>query len=301
MNQAGQTAVRWDCIGAEYHADDSISQSKIKAFLHDPEHYHDRYVAKTEPSNPPTSSQQFGLDVERYYFFGELPQRELVVEIPVEVLKPIHKKSGTEYHRTGPAWETWRAAQDPDAKLLRSHEMQSVQEAYQKKVGVMVRCSEKVKAHNQSRKLIFGEGIPHLALRWTDEETGLPCKCQFDMLHGPDDDPNMIVDLKTARDVTEHGFWMSVKSWSYHLQAWWYREAVRLWCGKVLPFVFVVQKNSPSYHVECYVLPDAWMDVAERKIRYAMHELSMAMETDTWTSPTHGRVVTLDEPPRWME
>ncbi len=303
------SAERWDCTGEVYHADTSVSQSGIKLFLKDPGQYLGQYVDQTEPSSSATPSQQFGLDVERHLFFGELPKRENVIEIPDDVLQSVTFKTGakagtTELQKRGEMWHAWQAAQDPDAKLLRSHEMQPIRDVYQAKVDLMMRVADSVKSHDRARKLVFGQGIPHIAFRWTDEATGLPCKCQIDMLHcTPSDnvEPKMIVDVKTAKDATPKGFMKAVSNFGYHLQAWWYREAVRLWCGIELPFVFVVIKNEPSYHVECYILPDEWMDLAERKIRYGLKAIADCQSRSNWTSPTHGRIVMLDTPPPWEE
>lgn len=286
-----RTATRWICTGEEYHSDPGLGQSSLKAFLTDPEHFYAQQVARTAERSGPTASQQFGLDFERLVFFGETPG----VLIPDEVLASSTREGKTILSRRGPAWTEWRdrmiEQHGEGVRLMRQDEWDS-------SVVPLLLGRDKLRAHDRANKLIYGAGQPHLALRWVDELTGIPCKCQLDMLHGPADDPRVIVDLKTAVATNPREFQRAVINFGYHIQAWWYRNAVERWTGRRLPFVFVVVKNKPSFCVETFDLDEDWFELAEVKVRAAMQRLRQAYDEGKWTTSTHGHVVTL-KPPRW--
>lgn len=283
---------RWDCTSEEYHRDTSLSQSKLKHFLEDPEDFHERDVIHSVDRPATKSFQQFGLDAERLMFYGT----SVGEVIPLEVLSQAKLEDGKiQYRKSGAQWREFKARMQAehgeDVELLKPEE-------WDKRVPPVLICRDKVRAHDRANKLIFGEGEPHVSLRWVDPIINLPCKCQLDMLHGPVGDPRVIVDYKTAAKCGADEFRKSIGNFGYHYQAWWYQRAVRFLTGKTLPFVFVVSKSSPSYHCETYDLSTKWFKLAERDLLQALTGIKEAFDTDSWTSETHGRIVTL-EPMSW--
>lgn len=280
---------RWDVSGDEYHADRSLSQSKIKNFLDDPAQFKAEHIDGDAQPREATPQQQFGIDLERLLLYGESPG----IMIPNNVLATHQRDGKTIYSRRGADWEAWKAEQierhGENVQMLREEE-------FSKTVGPLLIARDRLREHSRAKRLIYGDGEPHVGFRWTDPDTGLPCKCQLDMLHGPSGDPRIIVDLKAMRSIKPSIFNKDVLSWGYHIQSWWYSEAVRLWCGEQLPFVFVVVKNKPSFSCETFDLDEDWFKLGREKAKRAMERIAKALETGDWTTETHGRVVTLSPP-----
>ena len=293
----------WETTAEEYRADSSLSQSKIKDFLRDPQQFYRQHVARTEPHKPPTKAMIFGTDVERLAFYGSLP----AMVIPQDVLN-------AQGHRKGAAWTQWEAAQiaqhGPDMKLLKAEEFADV-------CGPIMQAVEGLRSHQWANEFMFGGGaVRHVRMRWVDEITGLPCKCELDMLHLN----NIIADLKTARDVTVTGFQRQVLQLGYYIQGWFYREALRRiaqfidqqpdcemarQCRPILErvldnepplFCWIAVKNNPSYHTEVHPADDDWYSLAEPIVRQAMAEIKRCYETGRWQTSTHGTITNMKCP-----
>lgn len=283
----------WHCTAEEYHADASLSQSKIKAFLRNPEGYYEQYVAQTSLPTATPKHFVFGTDFERLLFYGETPG----VLIPIEVLSHSERNGKDVYSRRGTAWKEFedrmKATHGEDVRLLTPAE-------WQQDILPLLIARDKLREHDAAKKLVYGQGFPHAAFRWEDD-TGLPCKCQLDMLHGYDpeggSEPKIIVDVKTAADSSPAAFSKAIGNFGYHLQACWYREAVRQWCGKTLPFVFVVSQSKPPYTCEVYELTPDWYTIAETQIRTAIDAILKCQETNHWHRETHGQIVPLNPMP----
>ncbi len=112
--------------------------------------------------------------------------------------------------------------------------------------------------HPFASKLLT-EGRSEISVLWTDEETGLDCKCRPDRI--PDGDHGVIVDVKTVRDASEYGFQKSVVNYGYARQAGMYTEGYNSVCsGKVDAFVFICVEKEPPYRTEVYVLDDDFVE-----------------------------------------
>ena len=264
-------------IQARYPEWQGISQSGIKLFLEDPGSYRDERVLRIVPPSRPTASRQWGLDFEQLVM-GQLR----VVKIPEDVLSA----SGS---RAGGNWQTWRDEQleqhGPDVRLYTDKE-------WDEKMGGMLAAQANIQRHAFAAELI-GHGYYWPTYEWIDLETGLPCHAHPDGVYGEDE---IVWDLKTAGDISADGWARDAFKWGYHVQQWWYCEGVRQNTGHCPAFCFIVVKNSRSWGVEVMELHSEWMEFAGATIRGALQRMRIALETDVWDSPTHGRVVTLPAP-----
>lgn len=69
---------------------------------------------------------------------------------------------------------------------------------------------------------------------WEDDLAG-PCKAKIDA-HGN----GVLVEIKTARDVTERAFGAAAARMGYHLQLGWYARAIRCHTGEEITSAYVV-------------------------------------------------------------
>jgi exodeoxyribonuclease VIII len=104
-----------------------------------------------------------------------------------------------------------------------------------KKLNLMF---DSVMAHPKARALIEAEGIAEGSYFWTDEETGLECKCR------PDKNiqsQNLLVDVKTTPDLKKFNY--SVDDYRYYVQDPWYCDGVSRFEGDVRMEFLVIQKT----------------------------------------------------------
>lgn len=275
--------------GKDYREAPGLNQSGLKMFAKDPQLYYETYVAKTAPHKPPTKSQQFGLDLEQLLLYGTLPPD--LIPIPEEVLNKDGHKKGSNWID----WEKDQLAQNPDAVLLKPAE-------YAARVEPISLAANSVWATPKARWLI-SEAQRHVAIQWTDEETGWLCKAELDLVR-ESAGPTFICDLKSTRDSRVHPtsgegpFSRDIWSFGYNVQALWYREAYRQLTGEVCPFIFIAVENKPSYACETITLHDDWFALAEQQVAQYKQDLSRAYATEKWVRPTHGKLIQ-SRPPKY--
>lgn len=278
------TLVEIDSEG--YFAMPGIGQSMIKQFVDDPGIYHQHYVLDQRPSGPEAKHFTWGKDFEKLVFDDELPG----VVIPNEVLASHDRDGKTILSKRGPAWTEWKARQIEEhgegVRLLRADE-------WAKNVEPYLLARDNLRLHGKAMKLLTGDR--HQVLTWQDEETGMPMRCQLDVVSRW----KVLTDLKTSRDIRPREFNRSIHSFGYHIQAEFYRKAWERLTGELLPFTFVCVRSQPSYGCETYDLDEKWYELAEQKIREGIRGLAKAYETDQWVTPTFGKVTRL-EPEVWM-
>ena len=109
-------------------------------------------------------------------------------------------------------------------------------------------------AHPIARALIEAEGQVEQSFFWTDESTGIQCKCRPDKLL-PD---RRLVDVKTTASLAKFAY--SVEEYRYYVQAPWYSDGVEAATTKSHgPMIFlVVQKTQEfgRYPVGVFTLPE---------------------------------------------
>ncbi len=272
--------------GKDYRAAEGLNQSGLKMFAKDPQLYYETYVSKTAPHKPPTKSQQFGLDLEQLLLYGTLPPE--LVQIPQNVLN-------ADGHRKGGSYTDWKKDQHPDAVLLTPRE-------YAARVEPIALAAQSVWNTPKARWLI-SEAQRHVAIQWTDEETGWLCKAELDLVRETSG-PTYLCDLKSTKDSRVHPtsgegpFSRDIWTYGYHVQALFYREAYRQLTGETCPFIFIAVENKPSYACETITLHDDWLALAEQQIMQYKQDLSRAYATDKWVRPTHGKLIQ-SRPPRY--
>ncbi len=98
---------------------------------------------------------------------------------------------------------------------------------------------ESVMAHLPARALIEAEGVAEGSYFWTDESTGLECKCRPDKHI---QSQSLLVDVKTAPSLAK--FCYSVDDYRYHVQDAWYCDGVsRFYDSPVRMEFLVIQKT----------------------------------------------------------
>jgi hypothetical protein len=95
-----------------------------------------------------------------------------------------------------------------------------------------------------------------------------------------------IVDLKTARDASPHGFQRAVAQYGYHIQAAWYQDAVIQCTGEVLPFYVIALETSDRPEVGVYMLDDDAVEAGRREYQELLANYAACKRLNSWPSYT---------------
>ena len=141
------------------------------------------------------------------------------------------------------------------------------------------RMAEAVGSHTTAARLVGSAGPVEAATTWIDPETSLACKGRLDKFaesHG------FIIDLKSTRDASPHGFARSVYSYGYHRQMAFYRAGLRALGKQVAACVIIAVENEPPYGVACYALDEAALIAGEQANRSLLTDYARCIALNKW-------------------
>lgn len=134
---------------------------------------------------------------------------------------------GPDVRKNSKIWKEFEAENQGKELLKRSEH----DELLETKNALLARCKV-------SEKLLTAPGKTEVSFFWTDEQTGVDCRARADKLI-EHDDYAIIVDLKSTRDASPHGFAKAVNNYGYHRQDQFYTQGVSKVLGKPVMFYFI--------------------------------------------------------------
>jgi len=111
-------------------------------------------------------------------------------------------------------------------------------------------------------------------------------------------DSNVILDLKTCRDITFAGFMRSVVTYNYHVQAAYYTDAVSQFVGEPPRFLNICVEKVPPYQAVIYDLQSSFLMVGRAEYIRALAKIKDCTDNDNWPSFPEKPVAM--ECPDWM-
>lgn len=149
-------------------------------------------------------------------------------------------------------------AKDDDWRTAAGKSFVSLNEAdgkiclHRAEAGRLARMVQAIKAHPTAYQWLKAEGMRECSFFWTDETTGVPCRCRPDLLIETDTGW-VIVDLKTTQDARPWMFGKSAGQYRYHVQSAFYSDGVSTVLGKpVVAFLFVAVESDEPHGVATY-------------------------------------------------
>tara|TARA_R110002096_G_scaffold315227_5_gene509465 strand:- start:65 stop:898 length:834 start_codon:yes stop_codon:yes gene_type:complete len=118
---------------------------------------------------------------------------------------------------------------------------------------------ESVMAHGEARALIEAEGLAEASYFWTDEQTGLGCKCRPDKHI---ESANLLVDVKTTPSLAKFNY--SVDDYRYYVQDPWYCDGVSRFTSEPVRMEFLVIQKT----IECGRYPVGVVKLPNDVIEY---------------------------------
>lgn len=129
-------------------------------------------------------------------------------------------------------------------------------------------------------KLLSGEGETETSYYWTDEKTGLLCKCRPDRVNT---ELNYLIDLKTTTDASPEAFAKSVYNYRYHVQAAWYMRGYEQATGiKPDGFVFIAVEKTAPYLIAVYLINDIDIELGMEEAEKDLQILKNCTESGNW-------------------
>jgi len=260
---------------AEYHAHPAISKSHLDLVAKSPLHYWSRYVDPNRVPTEPTAAMVLGSAVHTHVL--ELDTWDSNYCVAPEGIDRRTKMGKAE-------WEVFTTASQGRTVLSRSD------------ADLVMRMGQSVFKHPAAAALLAMPGVAESTWMWTDESTGLQCKCRPDWLT---DDGKYMVDLKTTEDASPAGFRRSIGTYRYHCQASHYLEGVQQATGqRPEQFLFLCVEKKPPYAVAVYAIDADAVAAGAEAARRDLDTLAIAKAADVW--PGYSDQVESIGLPAWM-
>lgn len=121
-------------------------------------------------------------------------------------------------------------------------------------------------------------------LFWTDDRTGIRCKCRVDAMRETDD-RFIIVDLKTTNDASTKAFVRDAVKYGYHVQAAHYINGVvanGLNHGKPIEWWFIAVEKKGPCAVNLIKAETSFLDEGQYKTAALLDKLEECMRIDEY-------------------
>ena len=142
----------------------------------------------------------------------------------------------------------------------------------------------------------FADGDPERTIIW--EEDGVLCKARPDWLRR---DLRTIDDFKSTSASAHPDVWSRRTFWSIgcDIQACWYSRGVQAVMGRWPEFRFLVAECQPPYAIQPFDLAPSTLQLAQRKIDFAMRKWRDCLRADHW--PAYPRQIASVEMDGWQD
>ena len=260
---------------ADYHRHSAVSKSHLDQIAKSPLHYWARYLDPNRVTPEPTAAMAIGSAVHTHVL--ELDQWDARY---VTAPEGINRRTNA-----GKAeWEAFEVASTGRTVLAKAD------------AELVMRMGHSVFAHPAAAMLLAMPGKAETTHMWTDQATGLRCKCRPDWLT---DDGSLIVDLKTTEDASPMGFRKSIANWRYHVQASWYLDGLEQATGKRPDqFIFICVEKKPPFACAVYAADAEMIQIGAEAAARDLDVLATCRAAGAW--PGYSDQVEMISLPPWM-
>jgi exodeoxyribonuclease VIII len=258
----------------DYHAHSAISKSHLDQVARSPLHYWARYLDPNRVIPEPTPAMAIGSAVHTH-----------VLELDQWDARYVSAPDGIDRRtKAGKAeWEAFTTAATGRTVLPKAD------------ADLVMRMAHSVFSHPAAAMLLALPGKAETTHMWTDESTGLQCKCRPDWLT---DDGRLLVDLKTTEDAGR-GFAKSIAQWRYHVQAAWYLDGVEQSTGtRPEQFLFVCVEKKAPYAVAVYAADAEMIAAGAQTAARDLDVLATCKAANAW--PGYSDQIEPISLPAWM-
>lgn len=259
----------------DYHRHSAVSKSHLDQVARSPLHYWARYLDPNRVEQEPTPAMAIGSAVHTH-----------ILELDQWDSRYVTAPEGID-RRTKAGKEAWAAfeAEAASRTVISKPDAELVQ-----------RMGQAVYAHPAAAFLLQRPGQAEQTYLWTDEATGLECKCRPDWMTN---DGQLIVDLKTTEDASPAGFRKSVANFRYHVQAAWYLDGIERATGcRPEQFIFVVVEKRAPHCCAVYAASAEMVAAGALTAEADLARLALCKESGEW--PGYSNQIEVIDLPPWM-
>ena len=156
--------------------------------------------------------------------------------------------------------------------------------------------AEAVRAHSEAGRYLYGRGLNEVTALWDDD--GIACKARPDRVAAVDE-WTWIVDVKTCRSASPHGFAKAIADYGYHQKAAWYVDALNALDPRERRFLFVAVEKEPPFAVALYELTDEAIGQGRAQNAAALATYRECRESGVW--PGYPSGVEFLDLPKWAQ
>jgi len=261
-----------DMSNEDYHQSAGISHSMLSDLARSPAHFYALHMAPDRPTREPTTSMLAGTLAHCAILEPDALRDRYAV-------KPSDLDMRT---TSGKAWASLNAGRN----IISEAQYDTAIEQREAVFAVAELSS------------ILQFGRPELSAFWTDEDTGLPCRCRPDWTHDNGDGTVTLLDVKTTSDASPEEFSRAVAKYGYHRQAWHYSRGFERASGKrVSRFVFAVVTNAYPFIAAAYVLDEETEAQACEEVTELLALYASCKKSGVW--PAFGQGCNVIGLPAW--
>lgn len=255
---------------ADYHSDhETISSSDLKLVLRSAAHLK---AARDFPElRAETKCQTFGTAVHTAVLEPDtfhLRYALIPANAPAAPTKAQldAKKPSADSIRTMTWWKEFNQANDGKI-YLKAADYEAV-----------MRCADAIFAYDMADlHHLIKNAVKEQSIYWTDEETGLRCKCR------PDAYLQIIIDVKKTQDARPRAFDRAIDNYGYDISAAHYMEGVTQFLGqRPESFIFIAVEEERPHGVWLHEADAKMLEQADIRRRQALRTLKQCIETDVW-------------------
>jgi hypothetical protein len=108
------------------------------------------------------------------------------------------------------------------------------------------------------------------------DENGIIRKCRPDYYI---EKTGLVIDVKTTKDGSEYGFKKAIAEYSYHRQAAWYLDTLKLSGKKAERFAFITVEKTSPYMVRVYELEQEAIQRGREEYQKLLNDYTTFLET----------------------
>ena len=144
----------------------------------------------------------------------------------------------------------------------------------------------------------LANGKPEVSAFWTDEETGVECRCRPDFVNSVRDNAVLLLDVKTFSSASPNEFRRQVARKRYDVQAAFYSDGYEKASGmEVLGFIFLAVETEYPFAANAFMLDEESLDAGRTKYRKNLRTYAECMRTNTW--PGYSTGIDIIRLPSW--
>lgn len=253
-----------------YHEVDSyISRGDLATFAESRRLYHGIHVAKTIDGTIDADCLSIGTATHAVAL-ADVVALSRCVQIPKHVLT-------SNGQRRGLAWDTFEAEHAGKTLLL------------PRQVEMAKRCAASL--HRELGPLLSsGDAYRELEIYWDDT---IPSRCKLDFVIERHQDV-LVIDLKTAADISQRGFTSAIYARKYWLQDAHYSRGAEVEFGKPARFMFAAVEKKEPFRSFLYELNPFTRATARAARETLMEQMLGCYGSGNWADPQEGVITEIE-------